>query len=1509
MNGKKRYLVVLLVLLLLGFSVISFAGGNEEEPTGMDIALNAETVEEAVKLVEENPTEEAIEEVLEVIEEVENIEERETLTKRVENTRPAVNPAKLITTVENMVDEAENKNAIDEAQKFFNDNDVQKITDDLSNGTVKTNLNSRISNLVKVFNDTKVPVIEGIAKDAYTNEDVKLTIEDDLEVEKTVTLDGEKVEYSEVFTKEGTYVVTVTDKALNTNSITFTIDKTAATRNYSTIRVNGNPYTKVEDGTYYYHLKNGETFEFAIAFDEILLHEPTVKIGGKEVIVKLNPRETFRDEKRIYLYEGKVTLNEEFKDGKLDIILSNVIDLAGNESTEEKVINQTPTSNHRVVVYDGSAPKSRYVAIISKANDYKYIKNGETVRFLVAFNEEIEIPENKEDRTFILNINGQQVKFIRSQGAGFEYIAEYKIPANEENLKEGELTFEISGYRDFTGNEGTPLTIATHNKYNKVIYDRTPIMISGLEKETYVYGEEIVPSTKDTDVKSVVLTKNDEKIEYELGDKIENVGKYKLVVTDNAGNETVKEFEIVSKQIEFELSINKEIEFDNFEKTANIKVLNALENDYEIDVRYYIMREDGTFYGPLKVDYAKELGEYKVKVVIKAKNENYKDSITKELRFKIVDTTNPILTITRNEETNTTYVRGTDLTKLVYTISKDEKIVHTVDSETCACDNYFEITSLALTHGDGEYQIEVVDMGGNKASAKAIIDTSKPEVTNYTQVKENKKNKVSLTFSEEIKQLAGWTKVSNENTYFKYYNESKTEVITFEDLNGIKNTYEFLVDVTSPEVVASYTEKTIDEDSVNEFVDFPTFEVNDNSEGKVKEELISGEVNPNKVGTYKLIYRFTDEIGNYTDVVITIKVVDEKLPVIDGLVEGMHYNTKTTHAIPNVTDKNLKSIYLKSKIADKGEIIIPWKNGTEIKQYGDYTLIVEDKYGNKTEVNFVVDNIAPKVLFLDKIEYIQGNIIPIKPVIIEQYIDEIVVKKDGKVIEYKQGDQLTNDADYEITVTDKAGNIGTAKFTMDSTNPIVFNPLGVYKEFDLLVYDKNYDKENLIVLKKTKTIDINTKLELPEEIKLPEGKKLEDYIKLPENGKLPEKIEFPIYEKYNMKGTTITEEGEYILVVYDKAYNVTVTKVIIDKTKPTSNIIDGKSYKEVTPKVEDTNLVRVELFENQIIPVSNYTYGDTITEEGNYKLVAIDKAGNTLTVDFKVDRTAPVIDVSNIVKEVGAVSNAKLNVTVVAKDNVDGEIIVTPNVKHSVHGDLGVQKEIDTSKKYIGTYTLTYNVKDAAGNEAKEVVVTVNVIKTDYVISMDNKTFAYNGKNREPIAEIRDNEGIVEGEIKYTIKNSLGKEVKEMKEVGTYYVTASTNSYKNVKDVTVKYTIEQAKLKVEMTDLVKNDEIIYELDELKEVKNTIKERLVFKNQNDEIVENVESLVTLYKHKKIFSNSYYTTLHNNKVENGRYLYTVTVLNKNYLIENTAYVETAFGKTPVINSMISKEYNIK
>ena len=142
-----------------------------------------------------------------------------------------------------------------------------------------------------------------------------------------------------------------------------------------------------------------------------------------------------------------------------------------------------------------------------------------------------------------------------------------KIVKPEENLKEGNLIFSISGYKDFTGNIGEPLTIAKHGTYDKVIYDRTPVTINGIDKETYIYGKDtVVPTTKDTDVKEVTLTKNDEVVEnYELGKEIIASGKYVLTVKDKANHITTKEFTIEKQQIEFELSIEPKIELDGKE--------------------------------------------------------------------------------------------------------------------------------------------------------------------------------------------------------------------------------------------------------------------------------------------------------------------------------------------------------------------------------------------------------------------------------------------------------------------------------------------------------------------------------------------------------------------------------------------------------------------------------------------------------------------------------------------------------------------------------------------------------------------------------------------------------------------------------------------------------------------------------------------------------------------------------------------------------------------------------
>ena len=84
------------------------------------------------------------------------------------------------------------------------------------------------TNREKMFEETQsnFKKIEGIEDDATTKENVTLTITDDLKIVKTAKLNGEEIEFPEVFEEEGVYTIKVTDEAQNENEITFTIDKT-----------------------------------------------------------------------------------------------------------------------------------------------------------------------------------------------------------------------------------------------------------------------------------------------------------------------------------------------------------------------------------------------------------------------------------------------------------------------------------------------------------------------------------------------------------------------------------------------------------------------------------------------------------------------------------------------------------------------------------------------------------------------------------------------------------------------------------------------------------------------------------------------------------------------------------------------------------------------------------------------------------------------------------------------------------------------------------------------------------------------------------------------------------------------------------------------------------------------------------------------------------------------------------------------------------------------------------
>ncbi len=240
---------------------------------------------------------------------------------------------------------------VSEYRSIYLDNQAPVLTATGFNGSETSVENG------KSYQSVTVNITDGSLKKAVLvkedgSEEVLATFEDNYYNDKMV--------YEETFDEEGTYTIKGVDRNNQESSISFTIDKTPATRDYSTLYFEETGKTAYDvDGNKAYYMKNGDSVLFRIAFHEELRDVPTVTIGGQNIEMTNKGLFENNDGENIYVYEGTFKIDEnesEMPEGKLNIVLSNVFDLAGNETTDELVLNQTPTSNNRVIIYDRTAP-------------------------------------------------------------------------------------------------------------------------------------------------------------------------------------------------------------------------------------------------------------------------------------------------------------------------------------------------------------------------------------------------------------------------------------------------------------------------------------------------------------------------------------------------------------------------------------------------------------------------------------------------------------------------------------------------------------------------------------------------------------------------------------------------------------------------------------------------------------------------------------------------------------------------------------------------------------------------------------------------------------------------------------------------------------------------------------------------------------------------------------------------------------------------------------------------
>ena len=411
-------------------------------------------------------------------------------------------------------------------------------------------------------------------------------------------------------------------------------------------------------------------------------------------------------------------------------------------------------------------------------------------------------------------------------------------------------------------------------------------------------------------------------------------------------------------------------------------------------------------------------------------------------------------------------------------------------------------------------------------------------------------------------------------------------------------------------------------------------------------------------------------------------VIDTKAPEVaaEGHKADLPVNTPVS---VDILDEEATAVLIKN-----GEEVGEYISGTPISDEGKYVIRVTDKAENVTEISFEIDKSVDFAINVN-----DGGLSNSVTIVANEGA-EIVVTKDGNVIEYKEGTEITEPGKYTIKVTDALDNVSERSFiivtpvstgfshSFDETagfEKVLINGVetrlnygalelaedGTY-EVEVIVNGKSYaftttvDKSvsyeinvhdkgfaNSVALKANENITLTMtkngevmEYKLGTEITEPavytvkmvdslgNTKELSFTIVDAIYGKFEEEIdEMPGFGKVLVngeevkleKGTlTLTASGTYEVAIVANGVEQKFT-VTVDATAPTlklEGVENGGSTKGavIISDVSSDATMKVYLDDVQI----EYTAGDELTEVGKYRIVLEDGVGNVSEYSFEI---------------------------------------------------------------------------------------------------------------------------------------------------------------------------------------------------------------------------------------------------------------------------------------------------
>ena len=250
--------------------------------------------------------------------------------------------------------------------------------------------------------------------------------------------------------------------------------------------VNGSHYDAKEGDIY--HAKTGDYVRILVQFDnEKLAVMPKIRVLGADnkVVKEVNMIDAYltSESMNTNAYSGQFTITEDMNlpEGEIKFEVYGYEDAAGNVGKTLTNADLKYPGIDQGVEYDKTAPTADFVEFTTTNKNNQYAKVGDQVWVKVRIKEEL-------SKYPVIKINGMDTDketIINDQNeAGTLYVAWLTMTEDIANeINEGKMSFEISGFEDLAGNVGDVITTTTNN--TSVTFDKTAPALRELRVQNF----------------------------------------------------------------------------------------------------------------------------------------------------------------------------------------------------------------------------------------------------------------------------------------------------------------------------------------------------------------------------------------------------------------------------------------------------------------------------------------------------------------------------------------------------------------------------------------------------------------------------------------------------------------------------------------------------------------------------------------------------------------------------------------------------------------------------------------------------------------------------------------------------------------------------------------------------------------------------------------------------------------------------------------------------------------